>query len=382
MGALVFGIIESGVTGWGSTRVILAILVGAVLLVSLVVNEARVEQPIMPLRLFRSRERSGAYATRMLYLGAMIGFFFFTTQFLQDVLGFTPLQAGAGFLPMTVVNFAVAMAIPRLGARIPNAALLAGGTAVTLAGMVWLSRVGVGDAYLTAVALPMVLIGAGQGLAFAPLTNAGIAGVDPADAGAASGLLNTAHQLGMALGLAVLVAVAAHADAGLDDPAAVAEHVGAAQTGSSVLLAAALMVALAVMVPTREGDGSTGHSRLSQPARDGPSVDVMDIPELKLNNGVVMPAIGYGVFQTPPDETVTAVEEALTAGYRHIDTAAAYLNEREVGEGLRRFLGRWPGPLGDLRRDEGVDLRLRVRRDAARLRQERRQARRSTRSTC
>ena len=66
----------------------------------------------------------------------------------------------------------------------------------------------------------------------------------------------------------------------------------------------------------------------------------MDIPRLKLNNGVVMPAIGYGVFQTPPDETVTAVEEALTAGYRHIDTAAAYLNEREVGEGLRRFLGR------------------------------------------
>ena len=155
---------------------------------------------------------------------------------------------------MTVVNFAVAMAIPRLGARIPNAALLAGGTAVTLAGMVWLSRVGVGDAYLTAVAPPMVLIGSGQGLAFAPLTNAGIAGVDPADAGAASGLLNTAHQLGMALGLAVLVAVAAHADSGLDDPAAVAEHVGAAETGSSVLLAAALMVALAVMVPTREGD--------------------------------------------------------------------------------------------------------------------------------
>ena len=68
----------------------------------------------MPLRLFASRERSGAYAARMLYLGAMIGFFYFTTQLMQDGLGFTPLQAGLGFLPMSLVNFAVAMMIPRL----------------------------------------------------------------------------------------------------------------------------------------------------------------------------------------------------------------------------------------------------------------------------
>ena len=198
------------------------LVVGVVLLAALVVNESRVAQPIMPLRLFRSRERSGAYAARMLYLGAMIGFFFFTTQYMQDALGFTPLQAGLGFLPMSLVNFAVALAIPRLGARIPNGVLLAGGTAVTLAGMAWLSRAGVGDAYLSSVALPMVLIGAGQGLAFAPLTNAGIAGVAPADAGAASGLVNTAHQLGMALGLAVLSAVAVRAGAGPDGPDAVA----------------------------------------------------------------------------------------------------------------------------------------------------------------
>ena len=96
--------------------------------------------------------------------------------------------------------------------------LLAGGTAVTLVGMAWLSRAGVGDAYLASVALPMVLIGAGQGLAFAPLTNAGIAGVAPADAGAASGLVNTAHQLGMALGLAVLSAVAARCRTGAGRP--------------------------------------------------------------------------------------------------------------------------------------------------------------------
>jgi EmrB/QacA subfamily drug resistance transporter len=254
MGALVFGIIESGETGWGSARVLVSLVVGVVLLAALVVNESRALQPIMPLRLFRSRERSGAYAARMLYLGAMIGFFFFTTQYLQDALGFTPLQAGLGFLPMSLVNFAVALAIPRLGARIPNGVLLAGGTAVTLLGMAWLSLAGVGDAYLSSVALPMVLIGAGQGLAFAPLTNAGIAGVAPSDAGAASGLVNTAHQLGTALGLAVLSAVALRAGSGSSGPDAVAEHVRAALTGSSVLLALALLIVLVLIVPAGRSD--------------------------------------------------------------------------------------------------------------------------------
>src|SRR3954469_17155787 len=249
MGALVFGIIESGVAGWASARVVVALVIGVLLLAALVVTEARVAQPVMPLRLFASRERSGAYAARMLYLGAMIGFFFFTTQLMQDALGFTPLQAGLGFLPMSMVNFGIALAIPRLRTRVPDALLLAAGVLLTLAGMVWLSRAGLGEGYLTSVALPMVLVGVGQGLAFAPLTSSGIAGVAPQGAGAASGLVNTAHQLGMALGLAVLSAVAAGAGAGLDGPAAVAEPVGAALTAGSVLLAVALLVVLVVLVP-------------------------------------------------------------------------------------------------------------------------------------
>ncbi len=249
IGAVVFAIIESAGSGWASARVVGSLALGATLLVALVVNESRAEQPIMPLRLFASRERSGAYAARMLYLGAMIGFFYFTTQLMQDGLGFTPLQAGLGFLPMSLVNFAVAMAIPRLSARISNTVLLAAGTALTLAGMAWLSRAGIEDAYVLSVALPMVLVGAGQGLAFAPLTNAGIAGVAPADSGAASGLVNTAHQLGMALGLGILVAVSAHAGSDLAGPAAVAAHVRTALTGSTALLAAALAVVVAVIIP-------------------------------------------------------------------------------------------------------------------------------------
>jgi EmrB/QacA subfamily drug resistance transporter len=247
MGAVIFGIIESAEAGWGSARVQAALVLGALLLVGLVVHEGRVQQPILPLRLFRSRERAGAYSARLLYLG--IGFFYFTTQLLQDGFGFSPLHAGLGFLPMTLVNFVVALVVPRLSARLSNGTLLATGTALTLAGMAWLSRIGPLDTYLMDVALPIVLVGAGQGLAFGPLTNAGIAGVDSADAGAASGLVNTAHQLGMALGLGILVALAADAGANLDGPAAVTEHVGAALTGGTVLLVLALVVVLTMIVP-------------------------------------------------------------------------------------------------------------------------------------
>jgi hypothetical protein len=170
---------------------------------------------------------------------------------------------------MSLVNSVVALSIPRLGARMPNGVLLAGGTAVTLVGMVWLSRVGIGDAYLTSVALPMVLVGMGQGLAFAPLTSAGIAGVAPADAGAASGLVNTAHQLGMALGLAVLSAVALRAGSGSGGTGAVAEHVRAALTGSSVLLALALVVVLVLIVPP-----GRGHQRRTAASVDRPDATV------------------------------------------------------------------------------------------------------------
>jgi len=243
VGSLVYGIVTSAGAGWTSASTVTPLVIGVLLLAGLVAHESRAEQPIMPLRLFASRERSGAYAARMLFLGAMIGFFFFTTQYLQGVYGWTPLQAGLGFLPMTAVNFAVAVRVPWLIARVGDSWVLVAGVAVTALGMAWLAQVGAGETYLTGIALPMILIGAGQGLAFAPLTSAGIAGVDSADAGAASGLVNTAHQLGSALGLGVLVTVAAASGTEL------AGHVTAALTGSAILLAVALVIAVAVVVP-------------------------------------------------------------------------------------------------------------------------------------
>ncbi|MFI7063152.1 MFS transporter [Kribbella sp. NPDC050124] len=255
VGALVFGIIHSADGGWGSPVTVGALLAGAGLLVTLVASERRVPQPIMPLRLFASRLRVGAYVARLLYLGAMIGFFYFATQFLQGVLGFSALQAGVAFFPMTVVNFAVALAIPRLVARLGQTVPLTAGVVLTLVGMAWLSRVGATSSYWDAVALPMVLIGAGQGLAFAPLTSAGIAGVPAADAGAASGLVNTFHQLGMALGLGVLVAVSAGSGA-------LAAQVSAALAAGSVLLGLCLITVLILMRGTiRGGEVAQGTDR-------------------------------------------------------------------------------------------------------------------------
>jgi len=249
VGALVFGIINTTEAGWDSPATLTAVGAGVALLIAFVLIERKAAQPIMPLRLFASRRRTGAYLARFLYLGAMIGFFFFTTQYMQEVLGFDPLQAGLGFLPMTAVNFAVAVAIPRIAGRAPSSIPLLAGILLTLAGMAWLSRAGVDSSYLAGVALPMVLIGAGQGLAFAPLTSFGIAGAPAADAGAASGLVNTFHQIGTCLGLGIAVAAAATVPAGQGVTVHLSAQVSTALTSGSVLLLLALVTAAVLILP-------------------------------------------------------------------------------------------------------------------------------------
>jgi NAD(P)-dependent dehydrogenase (short-subunit alcohol dehydrogenase family) len=122
---------------------------------------------------------------------------------------------------------------------------------------------------------------------------------------------------------------------------------------------------------TQPEPGQQGSGRVH--SEEWISMMTSQVPLLALNNGVQMPALGLGVFQTPPEQTTSAVQAALETGYRHIDTAAAYGNEREVGEAIRRSgIGR---PAGRIHRDQGLDQRLRLRPDPARLRQERRQDR-------
>jgi EmrB/QacA subfamily drug resistance transporter len=256
--AVVYGIVRAGTAGWGDRITVASLTGGLVLLGLFVLNERRAAQPITPLRLFSSRERVGAYVARVLFVGAMYGQFFFVTQYLQSVSGFSPIKAGVAFLPLTLVMFSVTSFVPRLVARFGNARLLSAGTLVALVGMAMLSRVSAGTPYLTGVAIPMAVLGIGAGMTFAPLTTAGIAGVSAEDAGAASGLVNVAHQLGGSLGLGVLVTVfASSRSAGL------AHAISASLTVGAAMLALALIVVLAVIrrprpaieaIPLREGE--------------------------------------------------------------------------------------------------------------------------------
>jgi sugar phosphate permease len=156
------------------------------------------------------------------------------------------------------------MAVPRLTRRFGNATLLAGALVLSVLGMAWLSRLSADTPFATGIALPMILLGIGQGGALGPLTAAGIAGVAPEDAGAAGGVTNVAHQLGGSLGLGILVAVfAAAGSATLHGPDLLAHRIAASLTVATGFLIVALAVAVAVR--------PRGTTRLigDEPARTG-----------------------------------------------------------------------------------------------------------------
>jgi predicted MFS family arabinose efflux permease len=270
MTALVYGVVRAGSAGWSSRLTLTSFAGGLLLLALFVLNERRAEQPITPLRLFRSRERSGAYAARVLFVGAMFGSFFFLTQFLQGVDGYSPLEAGLAFLPLSLAMFSMVLTVPRLIQRFGNFRLLAGGVIVAFAGMAWLSQITASTPYLTGIAIPMMILGLGVGAAFAPLTSSGVAGVAPEDAGAASGLVNVAHQLGGSLGLAVLVTVfAAAAPAGVVSQDELAHQIGTALTAGAGMLALAFVVVTVVVRPRRAAQLAIA------PADPAPEVEVL-----------------------------------------------------------------------------------------------------------
>lgn len=248
MSALVYGLVRAAESGWGDPLTIASFAAAALLLATFVRIEQRARQPITPLRLFADRERVGAYLARMLVVGAMFGMFFYLTQFLQGAEGYSALKAGFAFLPVTLSIFAMVKVVPRLLTWVGPTRTLVGGLAFALVGLLWLSRITTASHYLTEIAPPMLLVGIGMGLAFTPLTQAGIAGVDNHDAGAASGLVNVFQQLGATVGIGVLVTVFAAASKG-SGAAGLAEGVPTTIAVSAGLVAGALAVVLTVMRP-------------------------------------------------------------------------------------------------------------------------------------
>jgi EmrB/QacA subfamily drug resistance transporter len=211
MAALVYGFVHAGSNGWANNATITSFAVGVVLLVAFVLTELRASSPITPLRLFADRNRSTSYLARLLMVAGMMGMFFFLTQFLQNLLGYSPLKTGVAFLPLTAVLFAASTFSARvLVERVGRRALIAGGITLSTVGLLWLTQLSETSNYLSLLG-PLLLFGLGNGIAFVPLTTAALDGVAAEDAGAASGLVNVMQQLGGSLGLAVLVTVFATA---------------------------------------------------------------------------------------------------------------------------------------------------------------------------
>ncbi|MHB1430570.1 MAG: MFS transporter [Streptosporangiaceae bacterium] len=205
---LVYGFARAADFGWSNSVTVASLIGAGVLLLAFVLIETRSSQPLLPLRILASRNRSGGYAVMLLLGAAMLSLIFFMTQLFQDVLGYSPIIAGLAFLPMPIMVGTVSQAASRLVGRIGIRPLLIVGPLFVAGGLTWMSLVTAHSSY-PAMLGPLVLAGIGMGLSFVPLTLNAVGGVRQEQSGLASGLLNTSQQIGGSLGLATLVAVAA-----------------------------------------------------------------------------------------------------------------------------------------------------------------------------
>jgi EmrB/QacA subfamily drug resistance transporter len=209
--ALVFGLAHAESDGWGDPVTIGFLIGGAVLLAALVALERRVAHPLLPLHVLTDRDRGASFIAIATASAGLFGLFLFLTFYLQNTKGFTPLQTGLAFLPISfsigpTVGIVSTRLLPRTGPRplVPAGMLSAG------LGMVLLTRIGVDTAYATHVLPSLVLIGVGFGMTVAPSFAIATA-VSPQDSGVASGMVNVSQQIGGSIGTALLSTLAASA---------------------------------------------------------------------------------------------------------------------------------------------------------------------------
>jgi predicted MFS family arabinose efflux permease len=198
-----------------------------VLLSAFAVLQLRSDHPLLPLRVVADRNRGGAYAAVLIVGAGMFGVFLFLTYYLQQTLGFSPIQTGLAFLPMVaILSVTAAVAQTRILPRTGPRPLIALGMLVAGVGMAWLAQVGVHSTYAGNVLLPLLVEGLGIGLTMATAMNTATLGVKAADAGVASALVNTGQQIGGSIGTALLSTLASSAATAFiaHGPAAAAVH--------------------------------------------------------------------------------------------------------------------------------------------------------------
>jgi EmrB/QacA subfamily drug resistance transporter len=252
---LVYALVKAPDVGWGTTRTI-AELAGAVaLLAAFVVNELRVANPLVPLELLRVKGIVAADATQLVALAGFLPMFFFLTLYMQTVLDYSPIQTGIAYLPLTGGFIIAASISSQLFTRVGTKPIVVLGALAAAGGLYWLSRIPVDGSYVGNILPGLLTVSIGMGGVFTGLTTAANAGVDHDKAGLAAGLLNTGQQLGAALGLAVLSAVATarttsllHAGDGSLAQASTDGYERALLVGACIVLAATVV---AFLTPNR-----------------------------------------------------------------------------------------------------------------------------------
>jgi EmrB/QacA subfamily drug resistance transporter len=251
----VYTIVEVTDHGWGSLHTLGFGALALVLLTAFVVRQATAANPLLPLRIFRSRNVTGANVTQFLMVAGMFGMFFSGVLLMQRVLGYDAVETGVAFLPVSLGIGILSLGFSaRLNLRFGERAVLLPGLALIVVGLGWLTRVPVDASYAVDLLPAMVLLGIGAGLTFPALSTLAMSGATQSDAGLASGLLNTTVQVGGAVGLAVLATLSTEHTAGrLADGESTASALTSgyqlAFTVAAVLLVVSIVVAAAVLRP-------------------------------------------------------------------------------------------------------------------------------------
>jgi len=205
---LIYALVDANSAGWGSAQTIGLLALAAVLLVSFVVIESRTSDPLVPFDVFSNRTRTGAYATGLLVGASLFSMFFFISLYMQQVLGWDALKSGLAYLPLAVTIIISAGLASVLVTKIGFKPVIIAGLLFIAAGLILFSRISAGGSFLGDVLFPSLLAALGLGFSFVPVTIGGTTGISQDEAGLASGLINAGQQVGGALGLAILAALA------------------------------------------------------------------------------------------------------------------------------------------------------------------------------
>jgi EmrB/QacA subfamily drug resistance transporter len=208
LSVLVYALVDANDAGWGSTQTLGLLAFAAALIAAFVAIELRSQAPLVPFRIFRLRTLTGANTVGLLVGASLFSMFFFITLYMQQVLGYSPIDAGLSYLPLALMIIVASGVASQLVTRIGFKPVLAAGMLLIAGALVWFSQVSVGGGFVSDILGPSLLAAAGLGFAFVTTTIAAVSGVREQESGLASGLINTSQQIGGALGLAVLATVA------------------------------------------------------------------------------------------------------------------------------------------------------------------------------